>query len=222
MSRRNTIWCPIGNQRLPLISNPLLALEKLRPIHQPPLMINSPIDEIRIIQRQLRRAVHDMIRGLHAQHEAMILIADFIAPAAEAAAGVDVLFLEFGQELFEDAFALEGGGWVAVVEAAVVGGDDLVGGGEHFGGDEAFDAVGEHIGVVDGLHGGFGDFEHDGPVGAFLRGGGGGLLARSDLLGRELFGGGGLVVGGVVGEDCGAVEGAVGFGEVEPAFVADA
>ena len=38
----------------------------------------------------------------------------------------------------------------------------------------------------------------------------------------ELFGGGGLVVGGVVGEDGGAVEGAVVFREVEPAFVADA
>lgn len=38
----------------------------------------------------------------------------------------------------------------------------------------------------------------------------------------ELFGVGGLVVGGVVGENGGAVEGAVVFREVEPAFVADA
>ena len=37
----------------------------------------------------------------------------------------------------------------------------------------------------------------------------------------ELFGVGGLVVGGVVGEDGGAVEGAVVFGEVEPAFIAN-
>ena len=40
-------------------------------------------------------------------------------------------------------------------------------------------------------------------------------LARGELQGGQLFGGGGLVVGGVVGEDCGAVEGAVGFGEIE-------
>ena len=62
----------------------------------------------------------------------MVLVPDFVAPGAEAAAGVDVVgVLESGEELFEDTFALEGGGGVAVVEAAVVGGDDLVVGLEH-------------------------------------------------------------------------------------------
>lgn len=42
------------------------------------------------------------------------------------------------------------------------------------------------------------------------------------MEGGEFLGGGRLVVGGVVGEDGGAVEGAVVLGEVEPAFVADA
>ena len=106
-------------------------------------MIDPPIHKIRIIERQFRRTVDDMIGRLDPQHEAVILIADFVAPAAEAAAGVDVFFLEFGQELFEDAFAFEGRGRVAVVEAAVVSGDDFVGGFEHVGCDEAFDAVGE-------------------------------------------------------------------------------
>ncbi len=183
-------------------------------------MIDPSIDEVRIIQRQFRGPIDDIIGRLDTQHETMILVTDFVAPAAEAAAGVDVFFLEAGEELCEDGFALEGGGRVAVVEAAVVGGHDFVGGLEHFGRDEAFDAVGQHVGVVDGLQGGFGDFEHDGPVGAFARGGVGGLLAGGDLQGGQLFGGGRLVVGGVVGEDGGAVEGAVGFGEVEPAFVA--
>ena len=40
--------------------------------------------------------------------------------------------------------------------------------------------------------------------------------------GGQFFGRGRLVVGGVVGEDGGAVEGAVVLGEVEPALVADA
>ena len=124
-----------------------------------------------------------MIGGLDTQHEAVVLIADFVAPAAEAAAGVDVFFLEFGQELFQDGFAFEGWGWVAVVEAAVVGGYDFVGWFQHVGCDEAFYAVGEHVCVVDGFHAGFGDFEHDGPVGAFLGGGVGGFFARGELLG---------------------------------------
>ena len=145
----------------------------------------------------------------------MVLVADLVAPAAEAAARVDAHVLQRGQELGEGGFALEGRGRVAVVEAAVVGRDDFVGGAQHFGVDEAADAVAEHVGGVDGLHAGFGHFEHDGPVGAFLRGGvfGGGTVG--DLEGGELFGGGRLVVRRVVGEDGGAVEGAVVFGEVE-------
>lgn len=186
-------------------------------------MIHPPIDEIGIIQRQLRRAVNDVIRRLHAQHETVILIAHLVSPATETPARVDVVFvLEGGEELLEDAFALEGGGWVPVVEAAVVRADDLVRGLEHRGGEEACDAVFEDGGFLDGFEAGFGDFEHDRPVRSFLRFGGFGLGAIGELLRGELGGGLGLVVGGVVREDGGAVERAVVFGEVEPAFVADA
>ena len=152
----------------------------------------------------------------------MVLVSDFVAPGAEAAAGEDGFGVEGGEEGFEDGFAFEGGGGVTVVEAAVVGGDDFVGGLEHFGGYETFDTVGEEVFVVDGFHGGFRDFEHDGPVGTFLGVGRGGLFAGGEVEGGEFFGFVGLVVGGVVGEDGGAVEGAVVFREVEPAFVADA
>ena len=107
----------------------------------------------------------------------MILITDFISPAAETATRIDVLFLEFGKELFEHAFALETWGWVAVVKASVVGAYDFVGWLEHFGVDEAGDAVSEHVFLIDRFHGGFGDFEHDGPVGSFLGGGGFGGIA---------------------------------------------
>ena len=62
-----------------------------------------------------------------------------------------------------------------MIEASVVGGDDFVGGLQHLGGNEAGDAVAEHIGVVDGLEGGFGYFEHYGPVGTFLGRGIGGF-----------------------------------------------
>ncbi len=152
----------------------------------------------------------------------MILVPDFVAPAAEAAAGVDVEVLQLGQELLENAFALESRGRVTVIEAAVVGGDNLVGWAEHFGVEEPFDAVAEHVVVVDRLHAGFGNLEHDGPVGAFLRGGGRGRGAVGELHGRKLLGGWRLIVRRVIREYGGAVEGAVVFGEIEPAFIANA
>ena len=93
---------------------------------------------------------------------------------------------------------------------------------EHFCGYETFDTVGEEVFVVDRLHRGFRDFEHDGPVGTFLGVGCGGLFAGGEVERGEFFGVGGLVIGGVVGENGGAVEGAVVFREVEPTFVADA
>ena len=55
-----------------------------------------------------------------------------------------------------------------------------------------------------------------------MRGGVVGFAAVGELLGGQFDGGLGLVVGTVVGEDGGAVEGAIVFWEVEPAFVADA
>ena len=155
-----------------------------------------------------------MIGRFHTQHEAVVLVADLVSPAAEAAAGVYVLFLELGEELLQDAFALEAWSRVAVVEAAVVCADDFVIGLDHFRVEEALDAVAEHVCVVDGLQGGLGDFEHDGPVWAFLWGRIRGLFAGCKLQGRKLLRRGGLVVGRVVGEDGSAVEWTVWFGEV--------
>ena len=136
-----------------LVTDPLFRLEKLRAVDEPTLIVDPAVDEIGVVERQLGGPVDDVIGRFDAQHEAVILVADLVPPAAEAAAGVNVLFLQFGQELLEDAFALEGWGWVTVVEATVVGADYFVIGFEHFGVDEALDAVGEHVGVVDWLHG---------------------------------------------------------------------
>ena len=144
----------------------------------------------------------------------MILIADFIPPAPEAAARPDIALAQLGQQLLQHAFALEAGCWVAVVEAAVVDGDDLVLGHEHLRVDEALDALLDQAGLVDGLHGGLGDFEHDRPVVARFRVGGGWGGAVGKLDGGEFLGRRRVVVGRVVGEDRCAVEGAVIFGEV--------
>ena len=127
-------------------------------------MILPSVHKVRIVERQLGGTVDYVIGSFHAEHKRVILVTDLVAPAAEAAAGVDILGLEGGEEFGEDAFTLEGGGGVAVVEAAVVGGDDFVVGAEHFGVEEALDGVFEEVGVVDGFHTGFGDLEHDGPV----------------------------------------------------------
>lgn len=142
-------------------------------------------------------------------------LTDFVSPAAEASSRVDILGLQLGQEVLQDALTLEGGGRVAVVKAAVVGGDDLVGGLDHPGVDQTLDGVSEDVGLVDRLHGRLGDLQHDGPVRALLGLAGRGPAAVAEGLRGKLHGLIGLVVGGVVGEDRGSVERAVIFGEVE-------
>lgn len=99
----------------------------------------------------------------------MILIANLVPPAPESSAAPDVLCLKRWQEFGEDSFALKRGGWVSVVEASVVYGDDFVGRFEHFGVYEAGDTICEKTIVIDWFEGGFGDFEHDTPVWTLLR-----------------------------------------------------
>ena len=151
----------------------------------------------------------------------MVLVADLVAPATEAATGPDVLLLHLGQDLGESTLALQRRGGVTVVEAAVVGGNNLIGGSEHLSVDKTLDRLGQESVVVNRLHGRFGNLQHDRPVRTFLRLSGLGLRAVGHLDGRELLRSLGLVVGRVVGEDGGTVEGAVILREVEPALVAD-
>lgn len=184
-------------------------------LDQSPLSVLAAVDEVGVVEGHLNGTVDNVVGGLDTQHEGVVLVADLVAPAAEAATGVDTLGLEAGQELGEDTLTLKGGGGVAVVEAAVVGGDDLVLRPDHVGVDETLNGLGEEGVVVDGFVGGFGDFQHDGPVWTFLRSGVLGLGAIGKLLGGKLDGWLRLVVGGVVGEDGGAVEWAVVLGEVE-------
>ena len=145
----------------------------------------------------------------------MVLVTDLIAPATEAATRPDVHRLQLRQNLGKGAFTLQRGGGVSVVKAAVVGGDNLIAGLEHLGVDETLDGLGKKGVNVDGLHRGLGNLQHDGPVGTFLGLSVLGLGAVRKLQGGKLLGGVGLVVRGVVGEDSGAVEGAVVLGEVE-------
>ena len=76
--------------------------------------------------------------------------------------------------------------------------------------------------MVDGFQRGLGDFEHYGPVGAFSLFCRGGFAAVGKALSGELGRVVRLVVGGVIREYCGPIEWAVVFGEVEPAFIANA
>lgn len=145
----------------------------------------------------------------------MVLVTDLVAPATEATTGPDVLLLESGQDLGESTLTFQGGGGVAVVEAAVVGGDNLIGGLQHLGVDETLNAISQESLVVDRLHRRLGNLQHDGPVRTLLSLSALGLGAIRKLQSGKLLGALGLVVGGVVGEDGGTVEGAVVLGEVE-------
>lgn len=75
---------------------------------------------------------------------------------------------ESRKELCEDALTLERRGGVTVVEAAVVGGDDLILGLDHLGVDETLDAVLEHVRLINRFHARLGDLQHDRPVRTLL------------------------------------------------------
>ena len=125
--------------------------KKLGSVDESALMIDPPIDEIRVVERQFGGTVDDGICSFDAEHEGVILIADLVSPAAEAAAGEDVFLLQAGEELFQHAFTLQRRGRVAVLEAAVVFADDFVGGVEEFGGDEAAEGFFDNGLVIDGF-----------------------------------------------------------------------
>lgn len=209
-----------------LVADALHGLEVLGAVGQAALVVDARVDKVGVVEGELDGAVNGVVDGLDTQHERVVLVADLVLPGAEAAAREDVLGLEVGQDLLEGGVALVGGSRVAVVEAAVVGGDDFVLGLEHLGVDETLDGVGDQVVLVaHGLEGRLGNLEHDGPVGT--RGGGlrstlGRALAVGELKGGQLDLLVRLVVGRVVGEDGGTVEGAVVFDKVQPALVADA
>jgi hypothetical protein len=200
----------------------LLLGENLGTIDQAALGVLATVDKVGVVEGQLNGTVDNVVNSLNTQHEGVVLVADLVAPRSETATGPDTLLLELGQNLGEGTLTLQAGGGVTVVEAAVVGGDDLITGLEHLGVDETLDRLGEESLVVNGLHGRLGNLQHDGPVGTVLSLSVLGLGAIGELESGQLLGGLGLVVRGVVGEDGGTVEGAVILGEVQPALVTDA
>ena len=197
---------------------PLLRLvlgESLGAVNQTPLGVLSAVDEVGVVESQLDSAVDNVVHSLNTEHERVVLVTNLVAPATEAATGPDVLLLELGQDLGKSALTLQGWGGVTVVEATVVGGHDLIGGLQHLSVDETLDRLSQKSLVVDRLHRRLGNLQHDGPVRTFLGLGALGLGAIRELQSGQLLGALGLVVGGVVGEDGGTVEGAVVLGEVE-------
>ncbi|KAI6762824.1 hypothetical protein HG530_008804 [Fusarium avenaceum] len=186
------------------------------------LSVLAGVDKVRVVEGQLDSTAVDGIDSLHTEHEGVVLVTDLVSPAAESATGQDVHGLELGEDLLEDSLTLKGRSGVTVVESTVVGGDDLVLGLDHLSVDETLDAVLEEVLNINGLHGRLGNLQHDGPVRTLLSLRRGSLLTVGEVESGELGVLLRLVVGGVVGEDGGAVEGAVVLGEVQPALVTDA
>jgi hypothetical protein len=123
--------------------------------------------------------------------------------------------LKFGEEFFENALTFKGWRWVAVVEATVIGRDDLILRLDHFGINKSLNGVLEEVGMINWLHGRFGDFQHDGPIRTLPGLAGFGLAFICEILSWELDRLIWLVVWRIVGENSGTVEGAVVLGEVE-------
>lgn len=182
---------------------------------QPPLGVSTAVDEVGVVERQLDSAVDNVVCRLHTEHERVVLVTNFVLPAAEATTRVDVLGLQLGQQLSQDTITLDGGRRVAVVELAMVSRDDLILRQDHLSVDQALDTVLKQVLLVHRLHARLRDLQHDGPVRTLLR------LSRVRLAAIGLVESGQLdvllrlVVGRVVGEDSGTVEGAVILGEVQ-------
>ena len=192
-----------------------VGLAVVKGLRKASLGVLACVDKVGVVERQFNSAVVDGIDSLHAQHEGVVLVANLVAPAAEATARQNVLSLQLGEELLQDTLTLQAGSRVAVVEAAVVGGNNLVLGADHVRVDETLDAVLEESLLVNRLHARLGNLEHDGPVGTLLGLRGSSLVTVGEVEGGQLLVGLGLVVGRVVGEDGGTVEGAVILGEVQ-------
>ena len=58
----------------------------------------------------------------------MVLVTDFVLPRTEAAPRENVLIVKVGQDLLKSSITFQSRGGVTVVEAAMVGADDLVAG----------------------------------------------------------------------------------------------
>jgi hypothetical protein len=81
------------------------------------------------------------------------LISNFILPASKPSTGEDILGLELGEEFLQYPITLKGRRWVTVVEAAVVGGNDLISRLDHLSVNETLDRVLEEVVLVNWLHG---------------------------------------------------------------------
>jgi hypothetical protein len=66
----------------------------------------AAIDEVGIVESELNRTVDDVIGGLNAKHEGMILVSDFVSPASESPTRVDIHCLKFGEELRKNTLTL--------------------------------------------------------------------------------------------------------------------
>lgn len=186
------------------------------------LSVLAGVDKVGIVECQLDGTAVDGIDGLNTEHEGVVLVTDLVSPAAESTTGENVHSLELGEDLLEDTLTLKGGGGVTMVESTVVSRDNLVLGLDHLGVNETLDAILEEVLNIDRFHGRLGNLQHDRPVRSLLS-----LRSRRFLtIGKVKRGELGillrLVVGGVVGEDSGTVEGTVVLGEIQPALVTDA
>jgi len=75
-----------------------------------------------------------------------------VSPASETSTGEDIHILQLWEEFREYPFTLKRWCWVTVVEATVIGGNDLIGRLDHLSVDKSLDGILKEIGVVDRLH----------------------------------------------------------------------
>ena len=81
------------------------------------------------------------------------MVSYFVLPTSKSSTGENVLRLKLGEEFLQDTITLERWCRITVIEAAVVGGNDLIGRLDHLSVDQTLDGVLEKVGLVNWFHG---------------------------------------------------------------------
>mmetsp|Transcript_6266 Transcript_6266/g.17989 ORF Transcript_6266/g.17989 Transcript_6266/m.17989 type:complete len:496 (+) Transcript_6266:382-1869(+) len=173
-------------------------------------------------------AKQHIVGTLHTQHEGVILVGDLVLVRPEPTPRPDGVVPQPGQGLVQRPVTCHTGRGVAVLQPPVVEGHDLVGGGDELGVDGAPDGLRHNgrpgaarqllRGLLHRLAVRLAHLEHERPVWSRLRLAVLHLRPISQQKGAQLLVLGGAVIGRVVAEHGGAVEGAVILRIIQPAF----
>lgn len=140
-----------------LLSDPLCPLPHSSPVLlKRHVLILRRVRLVRVVQRELLRAVQDVVHRLDPHHATVVLVADLVLPAPKPPAAPDAVLLQEGQRLLERTVPLHARRRVPALQAPVVGAHNLIRPRDQLRVHAALDALLQDRRHVDGLGNRFG------------------------------------------------------------------